>query len=212
MNDLCAEKGKKLFFNKSLLSDVSFKVEEGSIKAHKALVTSRCDVISTMFNGRFAESSHKEITIGDTSLPALLAYLEYLYTDHSPIESSDAVGILELANRFGTPRLVALCELYISKMVEKATAISVDKADIDVIGLLQFAQKCGANQLAAFCLHFISVNYGPMSKRSEWANLEGENLKYVEEHRWPPLSYLKEVEAYEKAIQKSGEDPKCAIM
>jgi len=94
-------------------------------------------------------------------------------------------------------------------MIEKETAKSVDKADIDVIGILYGAQTCNANQLAGFCLHFLSVNYGPMKKRKEWETLEGENLSYVEEHQWPPVSYLKELEAFEKA--NKGED-KCLVM
>jgi hypothetical protein len=43
----------------------------------------------------------------------------FAFSDHSPIEeSSDAVGILVLANCYQISRLVTLCELYISKMVE----------------------------------------------------------------------------------------------
>ena len=44
------------------------------------------------------------------------------------------MGILELSNRYVMPRLMVLCELYISKEVERATAESIAQADIDVIG------------------------------------------------------------------------------
>ena len=60
--------------------------------------------------------------------------MEYLYTDHSPIEDSDSIGILELANQYVMPRLTALCELYISKHVERATSESIAQADVDIIG------------------------------------------------------------------------------
>ena len=40
--------------------------------------------------------------------------------------------------------------------------------------------------------------------------LTGSNKDHVEEHRWPPLSYLEEVEVYEKELEKVGE--KCSIM
>lgn len=63
-----------------------------------------------------------------------LAFLEYLYTDHSPIEDGDPLGILELAGQYVVPRLMALCELYVSKGVEKATAVSIAEADVDVLG------------------------------------------------------------------------------
>ena len=63
-----------------------------------------------------------------------MAFLEYLYTDHSPIEEGDSIGILELSNKYVTPRLMILCELYISKEVERATSDSIAKADVDVVG------------------------------------------------------------------------------
>jgi hypothetical protein len=49
--------------------------------------------------------------------------------------------------------------------------------------------------------------------------LEGENLKWVEENQWPPKSYLKELEEYQKALEQykrgTGEttnDKGCSIM
>ena len=75
-----------------------------------------------------------QIVIHDTTPENFLAFLEYLYTDHSPIEDGDSVGILELSDKYGTPRLMALCELYVSKVVEKATVQSIAEADVDVVG------------------------------------------------------------------------------
>ena len=63
-----------------------------------------------------------------------VAFLEYLYTDHSPIEDGDMVGILELSDKYVVPRLMTMCELYMSKEVEKATTKSIAKADVDIIG------------------------------------------------------------------------------
>ena len=75
-----------------------------------------------------------QISIPEVRLDTFLAFLEYLYTDHSPIEDSDSIGILELANQYVMPRLTALCELYISKHVERATSESIAQADVDIIG------------------------------------------------------------------------------
>ena len=75
-----------------------------------------------------------QIVIPEVRLDTFLAFLEYLYTDHSPIENSDSVGILELANQYVMPRLSALCELYISKYVERATSDSIAQSDVNIIG------------------------------------------------------------------------------
>ena len=74
--------------------------------------------------------------IPEVGLDTFLAFLEYLYTDHSPIEDcTDSVGILDLSNRYVLPRLTSLCELYIAKHVERATAESIAQAEVDIIGM-----------------------------------------------------------------------------
>lgn len=75
-----------------------------------------------------------QVVISDTTIETFLAFLEYLYTDHAPIEEGDSIGILELSNKYVTGRLMSLCELYISKHVEKATAESISNAGVDIIG------------------------------------------------------------------------------
>ena len=63
----------------------------------------------------------------------MLAFLEYLYTDHCSIEDGDSVGILELSNEYMMPRLTSLCELYLKNEVDRATSKSIPLVDIDVI-------------------------------------------------------------------------------
>ena len=76
----------------------------------------------------------------DTNASEFLAFLEYLYTDHSPIEEGDSVAILMCANQYTKTRLVNLCELYITKEVDRMCCDKIERSDIDVIGLLQCAQ------------------------------------------------------------------------
>jgi len=100
-----------------------------------------------------------EVSIGDTTYDVVHAFMEYIYSDHASIENTDPVALLQLSNQYDAPRLLSLCELAVSKMVEVATKDGIEKADIDIIGLLLLAQQNNANQLAAFCLHFIANNY-----------------------------------------------------
>ena len=55
---------------------------------------------------------------------------------------------------------------------------------------------CNASQLAKWCLDLISRNFVAFQQRAEFKTLEEENLKYVTENRWPPVSYLDELEKY----------------
>ncbi|GFR84194.1 rho-related protein racA-like [Elysia marginata] len=180
------------------------------VYAHKVVLSTRSDVMAAMFSGHFMESNPNqisEIPIPTASLENFQALLEYLYTDHAPLEeSNDLTGTLTLADENCQSRLVNLCELYISKEVDRACRDRIERAEIDVVGLLNMANIFNAKQLTTFCLHFISTNYDAFSKRKEFPNLEPEDRKYLEEHRWPPLSYMIEVEEFEKELAKRGEN------
>jgi Rho family protein len=101
-------------------------------------------------------------------------------------------------------------------MVEVATKDRIEKAEIDIIGLLAIAQGNNAPQLSNFLLHFLSTNFQTMKKRPEWKNMDPKNLKYVEENQWPPVSYLKELEEYEKAMARyslgTEAEKNCSVM
>ncbi|XP_077993407.1 rho-related protein racA-like [Glandiceps talaboti] len=210
LNDCMGADAKKLFLNKPHLSDIRFNIEDTTVYAHKAVLTARCEVMSAMFSGHFSESLNTKVEIKDTSLECFLALLEYLYTDHSPIEDSDSVGIVVVANQFCQERLINLCELYITKEVERSTKDNIAEADIDVIGLLRTAKVHNAEQLHKWCLHFISTNYLVFSNKSDFNKLEADELDHVTVNQWPPVEYLKEVKEYEKLMEKRGE--KCVVM
>ncbi|XP_033732152.1 rho-related protein racA-like [Pecten maximus] len=212
LNDETGQKMKELYFNKPEMADVAFRVEGRTIYAHKTVLTARCKVMAAMFGGHFVEgkSALSEVEIPATSAECFLALLEYLYTDHSPIEDIEVVGLVVLADEYGQKRLMNLCELYITKEVDKSVTKNIEKAEIDVIGLLHTTQTYNAEQLSGWCLHFISTNYTAFQNRAEFKSLKGENKTYIEKNQWPPVSYLNEVEAYEKKWKTNGD--KCSIM
>ncbi|XP_033115471.1 rho-related protein racA-like [Anneissia japonica] len=212
LNDEMGKQAKQIFLNQSGLSDIRFNVEGTTVFAHKIVLATRSEVMSAMFSGNYADGNSGEVSITDATLENFLALLEYLYTDHSPIEGKDSIGIMILGDRFCQPRLKNLCELYITKEVEVATADSIAGADIDVIGLLNTAQLYNSQQLSDWCLHFISSNYTAFEEKPDFCNLSDANMGYVTKNRWPPLDYLKEVKEYEKLIAKSGENDKCLLM
>ena len=66
-----------------------------------------------------------------------MALLEYLYSDHAPIEEGDPVGVLVLANQFCQPRLVALAEYYITKELENSINEKYpENSNVDVVAIM----------------------------------------------------------------------------
>ena len=187
------------------------------IPANSALLSTRCVVMKALLSGGFAEAQvvsvvsgddedapgQRLVRIKDTTPECFRHLLNYLYSDHADIddETPELCELLALADRFQQPRLASLCELYISKAVEKATADSIRDADCDLVGLTDMSSRLNAPQLRTFCLHFLSVNYEAVSKRPDFQNLDPEAAEIVEKQRYPPLSYF---EAVEEFNQKHG--------
>eukprot|EP00735_Rhodelphis_limneticus_P014700 TRINITY_DN8772_c0_g1::TRINITY_DN8772_c0_g1_i1::g.23869::m.23869 TRINITY_DN8772_c0_g1::TRINITY_DN8772_c0_g1_i1::g.23869 ORF type:complete len:772 (-),score=142.47,sp/P34147/RACA_DICDI/38.57/4e-90,sp/P34147/RACA_DICDI/43.85/9e-27,Ras/PF00071.17/9e-43,BTB/PF00651.26/2.5e-05,BTB/PF00651.26/4e-17,BTB/PF00651.26/1,BTB/PF00651.26/9.6e+03,Miro/PF08477.8/1e-10,BACK/PF07707.10/3.3e+03,BACK/PF07707.10/0.035,Polyoma_coat2/PF00761.15/0.24,Polyoma_coat2/PF00761.15/1.6e+03,Ndc1_Nup/PF09531.5/16 TRINITY_DN8772 len=118
-----------------------------------------------------------------------------------PDERPDLQALLRIADLYQLGRLTSLCEIALTKYIERHTAQRILRSELDVVSILELSQLHGSTQLTAFCLHFISVNYEPMSKRPEFQRLEGSNLDHVTEHRWPPLSYYDDVARYEAEME-----------
>lgn len=204
VNERCAENMKRFFFQKKLFSDMSFVLDTKEIiPAHKAIVCTRCEVLKKMLSGDFVESKGI-VDVSDTPKEYFIPFLEFLYSDRVTITESNAVGVLITANKFGMTRLVTQCELFIAKCIDRGTKEKIEKADINVFALLQFAQTHNAKQLEKFCLHFISTHYQALSRHAEYKSLSRENRKYIEEHQWPPKSYLKDLAEYQQQLEKEA--------
>ena len=72
------------------------------------------------------------------------------------------------------------------------------------VDLLLNSQLHNGDQLSAFLLHFVASNFLAFEKIEEFKKLTGENLSYVKEHRWPPLSYTDAMEEWKEKY--GGED------
>lgn len=149
------------------------------------------------------------------------ALLEFLYRDHiefAPIKAAkagrkqeqrrqekgqqadpvDPVDLLVQANCLGLQRVVSFCELHITKLIEDAISESIERAEVDIVAVLNLSTTHNARQLEAWCLHFIASNYGPMSKRREWADLSPAHRAHIEANQWPPVAYFAALEQHQK--------------
>jgi len=209
LNDQSGLKAKELFLSKAWWADTSVRAPDSPapLPCHKALVMCRSPVVKSLIETKLAP-----VFIENTTHDILFSLLEYLYTGHCLLDDASVLGILQLASRWNAQHLVTLCELFATKMIERRTKDDIIRADVDIIGMLLTAQQCGASQLSAFCLHFLSTNYLLMKQRAEFGRLSGANLKYVEEHQWPPVSYFQELEAFNKKMGIKTDGAKCALM
>ena len=64
--------------------------------------------------------------------------------------------------------------------------------------MLLNTQLHNGEQLSGFLLHFVASNFLAFEKTEDFQKLTGENLSYVKEHRWPPLSYINAMEEWKE--------------
>ncbi|KAJ6661570.1 hypothetical protein lerEdw1_013809 [Lerista edwardsae] len=197
---------------KETFSDVTFKLEDGNINAHKPLLICSCEWMSAMFGGSFVESSNSEVVLPNINKTSMQAVLDYLYTKQlSSSQELDTLELIALANRFCLPHLVALAEQHAVQELTK-TAVSGVSIDGEVLYYLEIAQFHNANQLAAWCLHYICTNYNSVCSkfRKEIKTKSPDNQEYFERHRWPPVWYLKEEDHFQR-VKKEREKEDVAL-
>lgn len=97
--------------SKGTFSDVTFKLDDGAISAHKPLLICSCEWMAAMFGGSFVESANSEVYLPNINKISMQAVLDYLYTKQlSPNLDLDPLELIALANRFCLPHLVALAD------------------------------------------------------------------------------------------------------
>ncbi|XP_076678483.1 rho-related BTB domain containing isoform X1 [Andrena cerasifolii] len=203
LEDICLDQG--------LFADVVFDLDDGSVPAHKAILTARCDVMKAMFSGDFRESSAKVIVFPGVREYTFHKLLCYLYTDEVPaISSGRCLNLLELANRLCLQRLVNLVE---SRVIEDLERLSQNEGNEAVENCLRLLEPCklhNADQLADWCMNHLCVNYNKLCKMSPRSVrlLHPENQEYLNEHRWPPVWYLKDYDYYQKCLAERDRESK----
>ncbi|XP_017842723.1 rho-related BTB domain-containing protein 1 isoform X3 [Drosophila busckii] len=192
-------------------SDVTFELDDGLMKAHRAVLVGRCDVMRAMLLGDFREAHSNVIVFPGVTIYTFHKLLCYLYTDQiPPISAVKCLNLLELANRLCLPRLINLIEC---RVIEDLTIISQNETNETVdhcLRLLEPVKLHNAHQLAEWCMSYLCVNYNVICKFSfkGLKALHQDNQEYLREHRWPPVWYLKDYDYYQRCINELNKELK----
>ncbi|KAJ8609707.1 hypothetical protein CTAYLR_008433 [Chrysophaeum taylorii] len=184
-----------------LTPDVTLAVEGCEREAHACLLAARSPVLrAALYSGAGGAQTRREarLTFDEVSPAALEAVISFACTRTANIDDDNALDVIAAADRFDLPRLSSLAEIYLCKRLDAAVSESIAKADVDFVELLCFARRHRASTLGGFLVHFIATNYLLFQdKRLRQRLPSEEDRAYVEEHQWPPKSYLDAVAAWE---------------
>lgn len=114
----------RTMLNNQQFSDITFIVSGSPVFAHKNIICARSEYFRAMFCGQMQEASQSEVPISDVSHSQFLRFLQYLYTDQVDLES-DALGLLQLADRFSETRLKVMCESHLKDGIDDENAAAM---------------------------------------------------------------------------------------
>ncbi|XP_065221856.1 rho-related BTB domain-containing protein 1 [Planococcus citri] len=201
----------KLCLEEGLYTDIIFQLDDGVFAAHRALLSSRCDVMRAMFSGNFKEKSAKIIFFPGVHSDTFQQLLMFLYTDDiKPISSTRCLDLIELANRLCLIRLINLVERAVIDELNRFSATENSDVIQPCLRLLETCKLHNADQLADWCMSYLCVNYNKLCKMSPklLKSLHPENQEYLMEHRWPPVWYLKDSDYYMKHVNERQREDK----
>lgn len=160
----------KSLLNDELFSDVTFVCEDGvKIKAHKAILASRCEVFRNMLTSGMIESRNNDtqddehgsrvIKITDTPSSTFKSIINYIYTDQPEFEDLQmVVNSLIVSDKYALVRLKKMCEWELSKVINQD----------NVIDLLHLSDVYNANELRDICLEYAVEHFDIVTKRKDY--------------------------------------------
>ncbi|XP_057973224.1 BTB/POZ domain-containing protein At1g21780 isoform X2 [Malania oleifera] len=132
--------------NESIHSDVTINTTDGTLKAHKAVLSASSPVFESMFLHDLKEKESSTIIIEDMSLEACAALLNYLY---GTIKQEDfwkhRLALLAAANKYGISNLKDSCEENLLEDINSSNALE----------RLQVAWLYQLNKLKKGCLMYL---------------------------------------------------------
>jgi len=134
----------------SLLSSGFNNKKNSSLhRAHRAILSARCQTFKAMFRSGMKESNEGTVVVEDISYISFHSMLDYLYSGQLVASPEDVVPLLGVADRYGLEHLKYLCEKKLLKYVVKD----------NVVEILAIADRYKAQELKDFCLKFVVRNY-----------------------------------------------------
>ena len=165
--------------------------ENWQIRAHCSVLCHRCDVLRARCNSGMADAQLHGSSIhipGHFKKSAVDLFLHYVYTDQLECTAEQAASVLHVANYFGVPRCVQLCEHMLAKVLKNGGKSSSSAPQQKVVAdgaveaaasLLALADDAGLPHLRAVALDLVVCHYEEVEKTESYAALSRDQVAAV---------------------------------
>ena len=167
----------KHMFNNSLISDVTFSVNNSSahqqqsallIPAHKYVLAISSPVFFAMFYGHMADAA-RTVELADCDYDSFLELLRFVYCDEAELTGSNVTQVLYLAKKYMIPALSEQCTKFLQE--------NLDASNVFVV--LPGAQTYGEAALVEQCWETVDQTSEDAMKSEAFLDVSHDLLKAV---------------------------------
>ena len=188
--DTCglAFKGMEELFNSEQLCDVTIKLGERQIRAHRVVLAAVSPYFRAMFTSKMKESDDSDITMREVDEDIFLSLIKFIYS-HSVVICVDNVqSLLQCASMLQLDSVVHACCDFIYNHLSILNCLSV-RNFVESHGCLKLVHKVDA---------YIKQNFMEITKSKEFLEINVEHFKQL--LSCSNLNVSKEEEVFESVI------------
>jgi len=142
------------FYNNEELSDITLKLGTQRYHAHRFVLVLMSDVFRTLCSQRWSseEDLVKEVELIESELcaPVFPVFLHFLYHGTVFVNTSTALPLLMLADKYNVQPLKTSCEEYVYSQIKEGKVVGA-------IRWLPYLQLCGHSELKEACVEVIAI-------------------------------------------------------
>lgn len=139
---------QKNLYEQKPFPDITFKVEQQEIPAHKGVLSAGCRFFENMFTSGMEESSNKVIDVPDIKFDVFEAILQYVYCSTVKVNEEISWDLFEAADKYLLLDLRKICEEFLMNDI---------KAD-NVVQVINLAEEYESEALKKAAMKYVADN------------------------------------------------------
>ncbi|KAJ8045520.1 Kelch-like protein 28 [Holothuria leucospilota] len=148
------------------LCDITLKVQDQCIHAHRAVLASGSPYFSAMFVGNLSEKDQKEVEIKSVDKNALEALVNYIYNGKIQISISNVQAILAAANLIQMKDVKQLCCDFLEQNLDTSNCL----------GITHFAETHACEEWALTARRYCGQHFEMLPNTEEFYQLQPDQL------------------------------------
>lgn len=142
-------------------SDVTLKIDDETISAHKAILAARSPVFAAMFENEMSEKKTGIVNISDCDLEPFNVFLVYIYTGEAEFSKCNVFHLYKIADKYDVSELMMMC---IDFMIRNLSIENVCETFV-------FSHEFQEEKLQSFTQHFFCENFQKVISSDIWKSL-----------------------------------------